>query len=72
MGVAAHGTLLGARGVTVIYSSGDGGVGDGNPDPATQLCQTNDGRNVSPNESGERAEQRTVPDSDMGRIRESF
>ncbi|KAK0461798.1 peptidase S8/S53 domain-containing protein [Desarmillaria tabescens] len=36
---------LGARGVTLTFSSGDGGVGDGNPDPATQQCITNDGQN---------------------------
>jgi len=28
-----------------MFSSGDGGVGDGDPDPATQTCFTNDGRN---------------------------
>ncbi|KAF8806296.1 subtilisin-like protein [Phlegmacium glaucopus] len=38
---------LGARGVSLIFASGDSGVGDGNPDPATQQCQTNDGRNVT-------------------------
>ncbi|KAG6908322.1 hypothetical protein DXG01_005298 [Tephrocybe rancida] len=38
---------LGARGISVIFSSGDGGVGDGNPDPATQTCFTNDGRNAT-------------------------
>ncbi|TFK64203.1 tripeptidyl peptidase A [Pluteus cervinus] len=36
---------LGARGVSVVFSSGDFGVGDGNPDPATQTCFTNDGNN---------------------------
>ncbi|KAJ7639286.1 tripeptidyl peptidase A [Roridomyces roridus] len=36
---------LGARGVTLTASSGDGGVGDGDPDPATQQCITNDGTN---------------------------
>jgi len=36
---------LGARGVTFIAGSGDGGVGDGDPDPATQECITNDGTN---------------------------
>ncbi|KAK0190628.1 tripeptidyl peptidase A [Armillaria mellea] len=36
---------LGARGVTLTFSSGDGGVGDGNSDPATQQCHTNDGQN---------------------------
>jgi len=28
-----------------MFSSGDGGVGDGDPDPATQECITNDGLN---------------------------
>jgi len=28
-----------------MFSSGDGGVGDGDPDPATQQCLTNDGQN---------------------------
>lgn len=30
-----------------MFSSGDGGVGDGDPDPATQECITNDGRNAT-------------------------
>ena len=30
-----------------MFSSGDGGVGDGDPDPATQQCFTNDGRNLT-------------------------
>ncbi|KAF9966301.1 hypothetical protein BGZ73_001075 [Actinomortierella ambigua] len=38
---------LGARGVSVIVPSGDGGVGDGDRDPATQHCFTNDGRNIT-------------------------
>ena len=38
---------LGARGVSLMFSSGDGGVGDGDPDPATQECISNDGRNVT-------------------------
>ncbi|KAF8897766.1 tripeptidyl peptidase A [Infundibulicybe gibba] len=38
---------LGARGVSLMFSSGDGGVGDGDANPATQTCQTNDGRNVT-------------------------
>ncbi|KIM46464.1 hypothetical protein M413DRAFT_8304 [Hebeloma cylindrosporum] len=38
---------LGARGVSLMFSSGDGGVGDGDPDPATQQCFTNDGRNAT-------------------------
>ncbi|KAJ6515255.1 tripeptidyl peptidase A [Mycena sanguinolenta] len=36
---------LGARGVSLTVSSGDGGVGDGDSDPATQTCLTNDGKN---------------------------
>ncbi|KAF9236232.1 peptidase S8/S53 domain-containing protein [Melanogaster broomeanus] len=32
---------LGVRGVSVMFSSGDGGVGDGDSDPATQQCYTN-------------------------------
>ncbi|KIJ37427.1 hypothetical protein M422DRAFT_260099 [Sphaerobolus stellatus SS14] len=36
---------LGALGVTLTFSSGDGGVGDNDPNPATQTCQTNDGKN---------------------------
>ncbi|KAI9443991.1 tripeptidyl peptidase A [Lactarius indigo] len=40
---------FGARGVSLLFSSGDGGVGDGNADPATQTqaqtCFTNDGTN---------------------------
>ncbi|KAG0045804.1 hypothetical protein BGZ83_008984 [Gryganskiella cystojenkinii] len=38
---------LGARGTSVIVSSGDYGVGDGNPHIATQKCFSNDGRNVT-------------------------
>ncbi|KAH9899475.1 tripeptidyl peptidase A [Cubamyces lactineus] len=38
---------LGARGVSLMFSSGDGGVGDGEEDPALQECFTNDGRNVT-------------------------
>ncbi|KAJ7068686.1 tripeptidyl peptidase A [Mycena amicta] len=36
---------LGARGVSLTFSSGDGGVGDGDSDPTTQECLTNDGLN---------------------------
>jgi len=38
---------LGARGVSLTFSSGDGGVGDGDDDPATQTCFSNDGKNVT-------------------------
>ena len=40
-------SYLGARGVSLLFSSGDGGVGDGNDDPETQQCFTNDGRNIT-------------------------
>ncbi|KAH9482489.1 Tripeptidyl-peptidase sed3 [Psilocybe cubensis] len=43
--VCAEFAQLGARGVSVMFSSGDGGVGDGDPNPATQNCFTNDGKN---------------------------
>ncbi|EIW76307.1 tripeptidyl peptidase A [Coniophora puteana RWD-64-598 SS2] len=36
---------LGARGISIMFSSGDGGVGDGDADPATQECYSNDGTN---------------------------
>jgi len=39
--------VTGARGVSLLFSSGDSGVGDGNPNPATQQCFTNDGRNAT-------------------------
>ncbi|KAG1752553.1 peptidase S8/S53 domain-containing protein [Suillus paluster] len=45
--VCAGMAALGARGVSLIFSSGDGGVGDGDGDPATQMCYSNDGRNVT-------------------------
>ena len=45
--LTVHAMTLGVRGVSLLFSSGDGGVGDANPDPATQQCQTNDGRNVT-------------------------
>ncbi|OJA15326.1 hypothetical protein AZE42_03348 [Rhizopogon vesiculosus] len=45
--VCAGMATLGARGVSVIFSSGDGGVGDGDSNPATQQCFSNDGRNVT-------------------------
>lgn len=37
----------GARGTSLMFSSGDGGVGDGEEDPALQECFTNDGRNAT-------------------------
>jgi len=37
--------FAGARGVSLVFSSGDFGVGDGNSDAATQQCFTNDGQN---------------------------
>ncbi|KAG2361727.1 peptidase S8/S53 domain-containing protein [Suillus spraguei] len=39
--------ILGTRGVSILFSSGDSGVGDGNADPATQQCYSNDGLNVT-------------------------
>ncbi|KIP08325.1 hypothetical protein PHLGIDRAFT_127064 [Phlebiopsis gigantea 11061_1 CR5-6] len=44
-GACAGFAQLGAKGVSLTFSSGDGGVGDGDPDPATQECFTNDGLN---------------------------
>ncbi|KAG6910772.1 hypothetical protein DXG01_007659 [Tephrocybe rancida] len=38
---------LGARGVSLTFSSGDNGVGDGNSNPASQTCFTNDGKNAT-------------------------
>ncbi|KAI1795098.1 tripeptidyl peptidase A [Ganoderma leucocontextum] len=38
---------LGVRGTSLMFSSGDGGVGDGEEDPALQECFTNDGRNAT-------------------------
>ncbi|TCD70006.1 hypothetical protein EIP91_005256 [Steccherinum ochraceum] len=37
---------LGARGVSVLFSSGDFGVGDNDPDPSTTKCHSNDGNNT--------------------------
>ncbi|KAK2463896.1 hypothetical protein APHAL10511_004068 [Amanita phalloides] len=37
---------LGARGVSVIFASGDFGVGDGNTNPQTQKCFSNDGKHT--------------------------
>ncbi|KAF9478384.1 tripeptidyl peptidase A [Pholiota conissans] len=45
--VCAGFAQLGARGVTLTFSSGDNGVGDGDANPATQKCITNDGRNAT-------------------------
>ncbi|KZT01406.1 tripeptidyl peptidase A [Laetiporus sulphureus 93-53] len=45
--VCAGFAQLGARGVSIMFSSGDGGVGDGDADPATQECYTNDGTNTT-------------------------
>ncbi|KAI0265980.1 tripeptidyl peptidase A [Gloeopeniophorella convolvens] len=43
--VCAGFAQLGARGVSLMFSSGDGGVGGGDGDPTTQSCLTNDGKN---------------------------
>ena len=45
IGAYSHCLCAGSRGTSIIFSSGDGGVGDGNPDPATQQCIPNDGTN---------------------------
>ncbi|EPQ61276.1 subtilisin-like protein [Gloeophyllum trabeum ATCC 11539] len=45
--ICAGFALLGARGASLIFSSGDGGVGDGDDNPTTQQCKANDGRNAS-------------------------
>ena len=39
--------MTGARGISIMFSSGDNGVGDGDPNPATQKCFSNNGRNVT-------------------------
>jgi len=39
--VCAGFAQLGARGTPIMFSSRDAGVGDGNPDPATQECFSN-------------------------------
>ncbi|THG99451.1 hypothetical protein EW026_g2904 [Hermanssonia centrifuga] len=39
--------LVGARGVSLLFSSGDSGVGDGNSDPHTTICISNDGHNTT-------------------------
>ncbi|KAI6018299.1 peptidase S8/S53 domain-containing protein [Pisolithus marmoratus] len=38
---------LGARGVFLTFASGDYGVGDGDSNPETQLCFSNDGSNTT-------------------------
>lgn len=45
--VCAGMAALGARGVSLLFSSGDGGVGGGVKIPPEQLCKSNDGRNVT-------------------------
>ncbi|KAF8239071.1 subtilisin-like protein [Tricholoma matsutake] len=45
--VCAGFAQLGARGVSLMFSSGDGGVGDNDPNPATQRCFSNDGTNTT-------------------------
>jgi hypothetical protein len=35
----------GVRGTSILFSSGDGGVGDGSSYPTMQTCITNDGKN---------------------------
>jgi len=43
--VVENDALAGARGVSMLFSSGDYGVGDGSSDLKHRICQTNDGRN---------------------------
>ncbi|KAM6496121.1 subtilisin-like protein [Amanita muscaria] len=43
--VCADLAQLGARGISLMFSSGDYGVGDGNANATTQKCFTNDGKN---------------------------
>ena len=38
---------LGARGTSLLFSSGDGGAGDGDASPATHVCYTNNGTNMT-------------------------
>ncbi|KAJ7126440.1 subtilisin-like protein [Mycena crocata] len=38
---------LGCRGVSLLFASGDGGVGDGDANPATHRCRTNDGKSIT-------------------------
>ncbi|KAJ7098751.1 subtilisin-like protein [Mycena belliarum] len=38
---------LGCRGVSLLFASGDGAVGDGDPDPASKGCRTNDRTNTT-------------------------
>lgn len=47
MRVCAGMASVGARGVSLLFSSGDHGVGDGISNPAHQICKTNDGRNIT-------------------------
>jgi len=40
--------MIGARGISVLFAAGDGGVGDWGLENRTQhLCFSNDGRNVT-------------------------
>ncbi|KAF8638557.1 hypothetical protein AX17_002100 [Amanita inopinata Kibby_2008] len=38
---------IGVRGVSLMFSSGDGGVGDGSANASSHKCYSNDGRNVT-------------------------
>ncbi|KAK2463913.1 hypothetical protein APHAL10511_004085 [Amanita phalloides] len=44
--VCAGFAQLGARGVSLMFGSGDNGVGDGNMNPKTDKCFTNDGKHT--------------------------
>jgi tripeptidyl-peptidase-1 len=47
MRVCAGMASVSARGVSLLFSSGDHGVGDGISNPATQICKSNDGHNTT-------------------------
>ena len=39
--------MPGARGISIMFSSGDSGVGDGDSNPATQQCLSNNGSDAT-------------------------
>ncbi|KIK45995.1 hypothetical protein CY34DRAFT_801013 [Suillus luteus UH-Slu-Lm8-n1] len=47
MRICAGMASVGARGVSLLFSSGDHGVGDGISNPAAQICKSNDGHNTT-------------------------
>ena len=57
--------LIGARGVSVLFAAGDGGVGDWGLENRTQhLCFSNDGRNVTKFLPGKHAASLLTPGPD--------